>query len=169
MFALSVFAVPAAAAHDPKDPDHGDGEVFVHVTGLIDENFPDSVFDGDELFPGDQFSPGDKVIVTDSENMDKHAKKGVMPGDNVQFPDTIIDDKIVPGGGVAYDVPPEDQFLKAKKAFDEHVPHTNFEGDGDTQFPGREWAPGGDIQPDPWDGISDGDGDQVEEGPELQG
>lgn len=56
MFALSVFAVPAAAAHDPKDPDHdfipgggvtpGDGAVFVHVSGLIDENFsgPGDVF-----------------------------------------------------------------------------------------------------------------------------
>jgi hypothetical protein len=150
IFVISAFAGTAAAAHDPKDPGH-------------DTLWRDSVFDGNEL------SPADKVIVTDSENMDKHAKKGVMPGDNVQFPDTIIDDKIVPGGGVAYDVPPEDRFLKAKKAFDEHVPHTNFEGDGDTQFPGREWAPGGDIQPDPWDGISDGDGDQVEEGPELQG
>jgi hypothetical protein len=31
-------------------------------------------------------------------------------------------DKVVPGDGVASDVPPEDRFLKAKKAFDENWP-----------------------------------------------
>lgn len=52
-------------------------------------------------------------------------------------------EKLVPGGGVAYDAPSEDRFLKAKKAFDGHE-----------NFP---------------DTLFDGDGDQVEDGPEIQG
>ncbi|MEF8780596.1 MAG: hypothetical protein V5A46_07940 [Haloferacaceae archaeon] len=73
-------------------------------------------------------------------------------------------EKLVPGGGVAYDAPPEDQYLKAKKAFDgnpedqylkakkafdgnpedqylkakkafdEDVPEEVFDGDGDEEF-----------------------------------
>ncbi|WP_435098366.1 hypothetical protein [Halorubrum sp. N11] len=36
-------------------------------------------------------APGDQVTITDPERMDDHAKKGVMSGDNVQFPDSTFD------------------------------------------------------------------------------
>ncbi|MFC7132691.1 MULTISPECIES: hypothetical protein [Salinibaculum] len=81
-------------------------------------------------------APGDKVTVTDPDQMDKHEKKGVMPGDNVQFPDSFFDEKIGPGNSVANDAAPEDRFLKAKKAFDEKVtfPDSFFDGNDDEEF-----------------------------------
>jgi hypothetical protein len=42
----------------------------------------------------------------------------------------------VPGRGVAYDAPPEDRFLKAKKAFDENEnwPDSVFDDNDDDEF-----------------------------------
>jgi hypothetical protein len=100
-------------------------------------------------------APSDKVTVTDPEHMDEHEKKGVMPGDNVQFPDSFFDEKkgvmpgdnvqfpdsffdekLGPGNSVANDAAPEDRFLKAKKAFDEKVtfPDSFFDGNDDEDF-----------------------------------
>ena len=59
MFALSVFAVPAAAAHDPKDPDHDNLWPDSVFDGDGNENWPDSVFDGDD---DEEFQDGSDPI-----------------------------------------------------------------------------------------------------------
>ncbi|WP_436934573.1 hypothetical protein [Halovenus marina] len=81
-------------------------------------------------------APGDKVTVTDPDQMDGNEKKWVMPGDNVQFPDSFFDEKIGPGNTAANDAAPEDRFLKAKKAFDGKVsfPDSFFDGNDDEEF-----------------------------------
>ncbi|RXK48011.1 hypothetical protein [Halorientalis pallida] len=84
-------------------------------------------------------APGDKVTVTDPDQMDEYEKKGVMPGDNVQFPESFFDEKIGPGNSVANDAAPEDRFLKAKKAFDgdknANYPDSVFDGDKNANYP----------------------------------
>ena len=59
LFALSVFAVPAAAAHDPKDPDHDNLWPDSVFDGDGNENWPDSVFDGDD---DEEFQDGSDPI-----------------------------------------------------------------------------------------------------------
>lgn len=59
MFALSVFAVPAAAAHDPKDPDHDNLWPDSVFDSDGNENWPDSVFDGDD---DEEFQDGSDPI-----------------------------------------------------------------------------------------------------------
>lgn len=87
LFALSIFAGSAAAAHDPKDPDHDNlmpntkfddddvpasDDTFLKAKKAFDEHFPDTIFD--EKFPETVFDD----------------KKGVMPGDRVSPP--VFDD-----------------------------------------------------------------------------
>lgn len=125
MFTLSVFAVPAAAAHDPKDPEHDTLFPDANFDGGVNENFPDSVFDervGHLIGPNRLDPPDERTF----------------PGadwDERNFPGADWDEKNSPGAD-----------------WDEKT------------FPGSDW----DERTFP-DSIFDDDGDQVEEGPEIQG
>ncbi|MFB6309110.1 MAG: hypothetical protein ABEH35_07255 [Haloarculaceae archaeon] len=79
-------------------------------------------------------APGDKVTVTDPDRMDDRAKKGVMPGDNVQmdvpgqgnehFPDSFFDE--VPGQGNEHF--PDSLFDEVPGQGNEHFPDSLFDG-----------------------------------------